>query len=53
MTESIVSIEGTREALQWVRVLAALSEDLGLVPNIHMVAPNHLNLLFQGSNVLF
>jgi hypothetical protein len=33
---------------QWLRTLAALTEDLGLVPSAHMVVYNHLKLQFQG-----
>jgi len=30
------------EMAQWLRALVALPEDLGWVPNTHMVAHNHM-----------
>ena len=33
---------GAGEKAQWLRALAALSEDPGSVPSTHMVANNHL-----------
>jgi hypothetical protein len=38
---------GVREMAQWLRALAALAKDLGLVPSTHRVAHNHLILQFQ------
>jgi hypothetical protein len=32
---------------QWLRALAVLPEDPGLIPSTHMVAYNHLQLQFQ------
>ena len=31
-----------KKMTQWLKALAALSEDLGSIPNNHMVAHNHL-----------
>lgn len=42
------SVMGTREMVQSLRELAALMDDSGLIPNIHMVAHNYLGLWFQG-----
>lgn len=36
--------EGARETAQWLRELAALGEDLGLVPSTHMMAHDHPEL---------
>lgn len=36
---------------QWLRVLTALAENPGLMPNTPMVAPNSLEL-FRGNDVL-
>jgi hypothetical protein len=33
---------GTREAAQWLRVLVALAEDLGLSPGTHTVVHKHV-----------
>ena len=33
---------GVREMAQWLRALAALTEDLGSIPTNHMVANNDL-----------
>lgn len=33
---------------RWLKVLAALPEDLGLIPRVHLVSPNCLELEFQG-----
>jgi hypothetical protein len=32
----------TGEMVQLLRTLVALAEDLGSIPSIHLVAPNHL-----------
>ena len=32
----------------WLRAPAALSKDLGLIPSIHVVAHNRMELQFQG-----
>jgi hypothetical protein len=32
---------------QWLRALALLPEDSGLIPSTHMMAHNHLQLQFQ------
>jgi hypothetical protein len=34
--------------VQWLRALAALPEDQGLIPSNHMVSHIHLQLQFQG-----
>lgn len=36
---------GTDEMGQWLEVLAALMENLGLIPSTHMEAHSHLPLL--------
>ena len=50
--KSIVSknhdVYGAREMAQQSEALAALAEDLGWIPSIHMVAHNHLWFQFQG-----
>ena len=44
---------GAAEPAQQFRVLAALTEDLGSVPSIHMVAGNHPLSSFRGLSILF
>lgn len=39
---------GSGKMAQWLRALAALEEDLGLVPSTHMLVFNHLKLQFHG-----
>lgn len=39
--------QGGGEIAQWLRVLAALPENLVLIPSAHMVAYNHLELHFR------
>jgi hypothetical protein len=36
------SVQGAGEMVQWLRVLTALPEDLGLIPSTHMMANNSL-----------
>ena len=44
----------TGEKLQWLRALATLSEDPGLILSIHMEAYNYLLILVnRGCDVLF
>jgi hypothetical protein len=38
---------------QWLRALATLPEDLGLILSTHVAAQNHIELQFQESNTLF
>ena len=38
---------------QWLRAMAALAKELGLIPSMPMVAHNHLQLQSQGSSALF
>jgi hypothetical protein len=42
-----------RVIAQWLRVLTALSEDLGSIPSTDMVAHNHLQLQSLGSKAFF
>jgi hypothetical protein len=42
----------SEEMAQHVKALAALPENPGLIPSIHMSAHNLLELHFQGSNTL-
>lgn len=44
---------GVREMARHLRVLAALVEDLGLVPSTHMVVTNTPNSSSRGSEALF
>ena len=39
---------GAEEMAQWFKALATLAEDLSLIPSIHMVAHNHLQLPIPG-----
>lgn len=34
---------------QWLRIVAILSEDPGMLPNSYLVAHKHLELQFQGT----
>ena len=38
----IIKKERAGEMTQWLRVLAALAEDVSLVPSIHRMTYNHL-----------
>jgi hypothetical protein len=39
---------GAGEVAQWLRVLAALSQDPGLIPSIYMTATNCMQSQIQG-----
>ena len=45
-------VEAGKEA-QWLRVLVALAEDIGLVPSNHMADYNCLYPQFQGTDNFF
>ena len=43
---------GAGERAQWLRLQAALPDNQDLIPSAHMVAQKHLQLQFQGIQLL-
>lgn len=45
----VKTMSQAKETASWLRALASLLEDQGSIPRTHVVAHNHLQLLFWGS----
>lgn len=44
----VTTMSHAKEIAPWLRALASLLEDQGSIPRTHVVAHNHVQLLFQG-----